>query len=86
MVQNSFGKESFSLRVGKRLRRELRNRNLTQEQFSEMVCVDVRTVRRWIGSGIDSLDTIGFVASCLGVDAEDIIFGEDDVPFLFLKI
>ena len=40
----------------------------TQERFAEKAFVDVRTVRRWVQNGIDSISTIAMVAEILDVD------------------
>lgn len=81
MAQNSFGKVYDPRCVGNYLRRELGKRNLTQAKFAEMIGADERTVRRWFKSGVDSLTTVFVIANCLGVNAQDVIFSEDDVPF-----
>lgn len=75
---------TISQYVGGYLKRELRIRNTTQEQFAEQFGVDPRTVRRWISGGVHSLDVVAEIAEYLGVSVRDIFSDEEDVPFLFI--
>ena len=46
----------------------------TQEAFAEIVCVDVRTLRRWISNGFDSIYTAKCCADALEISIETILF------------
>ncbi len=65
--------------VGRNLKRQLQARGITQERFAEQIGVSDRTVRRWVGGDIHSLETVGEIANALQIQLGD-IFGED-VPF-----
>jgi len=39
----------------------------TQERFAELMEVNVRTVKRWVAEGVDSLTTIKQIADLLGI-------------------
>ena len=56
------------------LKRLIKESNCTQEQFAEKAFVDVRTVRRWIQNGIDSISTIAMIAEILDVDVQALLF------------
>lgn len=74
---------TISQHVGGYLKRQLRERNTTQEEFASQIGVDPRTVRRWVSDGIHSLDVLVEIADFLGVNVRDIFLDEDGVPFLF---
>lgn len=59
-------------RVSDYLKRELRNRRITQEAFAEMISTSPRTVRRWLSDGIHNLETIEECIQVLGITAGDI--------------
>lgn len=67
--------------VGRNLKRQLQVKGITQERFAEQIGVSDRTVRRWVGGDIHSLETVGEIANALQIQLGDIL-GED-VPFLF---
>ena len=46
----------------------------TQENFAEVVCVDVRTLRRWISNGFNCIDIAEICADALDVSVETILF------------
>lgn len=71
--------------VGGYLKRELKKRNVTQEEFSYEFGVDVRTVRRWVSGGIHSLDVVVEIARYFGVSVVDVLSDEDGVPFYLRK-
>ena len=50
----------------------------TQERFAEIMDVNVRTVKRWVLEGVDSLTTIKEIADCLGISDLDLLF--EDAP------
>ena len=56
-------------KVGENLKRLIKESEYrTQERFAEEAFVDVRTVRRWVQNGIDSISTVAMVADILDVD------------------
>ena len=63
----------------KRLKRYIKNNPSirTQEKFAEMMDVNVRTVKRWVLEGVDSLTTIKDIADCLGISDVDLLFDEN---------
>lgn len=50
------------------------SRHKTQEEFAEVVGVDVRTVRRWVSAGFDSIYIAQNCADALEVSVETILF------------
>ena len=68
-------------RVGRNLKHALQAKGITQEQFAEQIGVSDRTVRRWVGGDIHSLETVGEIAIALQIQLGDIL-GED-VSFLY---
>lgn len=50
------------------------SRHKTQEEFADAVGVDVRTVRRWISEGFDSIYTAQNCAEALNLSVEAILF------------
>lgn len=69
--------------VGEYLRRELKVRHITQEAFSLDFGADVRTVRRWIKDGVNSLDTVVEIARYFGVSVGDVLSLDNDIPLFF---
>ena len=63
----------LSRNIGLYLKNQLKEREITQEEFAESVNVDPRTVRRWIGRGVHTLDVLVLIASSLGVDLRDVL-------------
>ena len=62
-------------KVGENLKRLIKESEYrTQERFAEEAFVDVRTVRRWVQNGIDSISTVAMVADILDVDAKALLF------------
>ena len=62
-------------KVGENLKRLIKESEYrTQERFAEEAFVDVRTVRRWVQKGIDSISTIAMVADILDVDVKALLF------------
>ena len=56
-------------KIGENLKRLIKESEYrTQERFAEEAFVDVRTVRRWVQNGIDSISTVAMVADILDVD------------------
>ena len=76
--------DELSVHVGRYLKRELRRRGITQEEFAERIGVSDRTVRRWTSGDIHSLETVAEIASALRVNAKDIF--KEDIPFLLLRL
>lgn len=61
--------------TGKKLKRLIKESNYcTQEKFAEAAGKDVRTVRRWIRDGINTIDCINEVAKALDVDVKALLF------------
>ena len=61
--------QNLGLAVGETLKRLIKESKFgTQEKFADACYVDVRTVRRWIHSGTDSLTNILRIADVLEVD------------------
>lgn len=78
-----------SQRYGERLRLNLKLLHITQEAFSEVMHVDVKTVGRWINNGIhdvDTIDEIFTVLKVLGLRGGSKSSLDDDEPFLFRKL
>lgn len=50
------------------------SRHKTQDEFAYAVGVDVRTVRRWVSEGFDSIYTAQNCADALGLSVETILF------------
>ena len=65
--------DSLSARVGKNLKRIIKENGFTQEQFAEQMYVDPTTVRRWLAHGIKDIDTISTIAEFFGIDVMDIL-------------
>ena len=65
--------------AGMNLKRILKEKGITQESFAASYGVNVRTVRRWIKNGIDSVDLVSFVADELNVSFWDMLSDESDV-------
>lgn len=62
-------------RVGDNLKRLIKESQYrTQERFAEAAFVDVRTVRRWMQHGIDSIATVAMLADLLDVDVMALLF------------
>ena len=77
-----YGKRvSMQLRLGDFLRKSLYERGITQEQFAEQICVDPRTVGRWIRDGIDKISVVENIAQVLQIPVEDIFHEVEDVLF-----
>lgn len=66
-------KDCLSARAGKNLKRIIKERGLTQDQFAEQKCVDPTTVRRWIAYGIDKLHIIEEIAEFFNISVMDIL-------------
>ena len=59
----------------------------TQEKFAELMDVNVRTVKRWVLEGVDSLTTIKEIADCLGISDLDLLLDESgELPSKNLEI
>ncbi len=54
---------------GKRLKLLIKSNDeiKTQEKFAELVDVNVRTVKRWVSEGVDSLTTIKKISDLLEI-------------------
>jgi hypothetical protein len=62
-------------RIGNNLKHLIKESEYrTQEAFAEAVGADVRTVRRWVQNGIDSIFTVAMVADVLDVDEKALLF------------
>ncbi len=85
VLTKGFCGENMPLCVGVFLKRKLRECGMTQEDFAEQFGVDSRTVRRWISSGVHSLDVVVELADFFGVSFWDVFFDQEDIPLLFLK-
>lgn len=69
MMQN----DSLSILVGKNVKRIIKEKGFTQEEFAEKMFVDPTTVRRWLAHGIKDIDTIRSIADLFGIDVMDIL-------------
>ena len=65
--------DSMSARAGKNLKRIIKEKGFTQEQFAEQMYVDPTTVRRWLAHGIKDIDTISTIAKIFDMDVMDIL-------------
>ncbi len=65
--------DSMSARAGKNLKRIIKEKGFTQEQFAEQMYVDPTTVRRWLAHGIKDIDTISTIAEIFDIDVMDIL-------------
>lgn len=65
--------DSMSARAGKNLKRIIKEKGFTQEQFAEQMYVDPTTVRRWLAHGIKDIDTISTIAGIFDIDVMDIL-------------
>ena len=65
--------DSMSARAGKNLKRIIKEKGFTQEQFAEQMYVDPTTVRRWLAHGIKDIDTISTIAGFFDIDVMDIL-------------
>ena len=63
----------MSARAGKNLKRIIKEKGFTQEQFAEQMYVDPTTVRRWLAHGIKDIDTISTIAGFFDIDVMDIL-------------
>ena len=63
----------MSARAGKNLKRIIKEKGFTQEQFAEKMYVDPTTVRRWLAHGIKDIDTISTIAEIFDIDVMDIL-------------
>lgn len=63
----------MSARAGKNLKRIIKEKGFTQEQFAEQMYVDPTTVRRWLAHGIKDIDTISTIAGIFDIDVMDIL-------------
>ena len=62
-------------KIGTNLKRLIKeSKYRTPERFADAAFVDVRTVRRCIQNGIDSITTVAMVADVLGVDVKALLF------------
>ena len=65
--------DSMSAHAGKNLKRIIKEKGFTQEQFAEQMYVDPTTVRRWLAHGIKDIDTISTIAEIFDIDVMDIL-------------
>jgi len=65
--------DSTRLRAGKNLKRLIKERHYTQEQFAELIYADPTTVRKWLKYGINSIDTLDVIAKLFGISVMDIL-------------
>ena len=65
--------EKCSKKVGANLKRLIKDKIGTQEDFAEMCYTDASQVRRWIRGGVRKISTINYLASQLGVDASALL-------------
>lgn len=61
--------KTCSQKVGTNLKRLIKEKYRTQENFAEQCYTDARQVRRWIQKGVKSISTINYLAEKLGVSA-----------------
>ena len=62
-------------KIGENLKRLIKESEYrTQGQFAKAVGKDIRTVRRWVGGGVEKLDTVYKVADVLDVDVKALLF------------
>ena len=65
--------QDLGLVAGANLKRLLKETGRTQEDFADEFYYDVRTIRRWIRNGIDSISLIEKIADFFGVSVFDIL-------------
>lgn len=61
-------KPSLSKHCGEVLEQQIKKRGITREVAADGLSVDLRTLRRWIHEGIDSLDTLEKIAEYFEID------------------
>ena len=64
-------KIDLALKAGQNLKRLLEEKGWSQEYAEEKICRTFnngRSIRRWIKNGINSISTIGYIASIFEVD------------------
>lgn len=83
MMQNQ--RIDYAVIASHNLRRLLKSKKITQEQFSEIMRCDTRTIGRWLQGGINRLDVLADIAFELGVSVGDLISSDDEVPLSFSK-
>ena len=66
-------KDSLSARAGKNLKRIIKEKGFTQEEFAGQMYVDPTTVRRWLANGIDKLSIIEQIAEFFHISVSDIL-------------
>ena len=76
MVHTYTHRGNLSHQAASFLRRALKAQHCTQD-------CDVRTVRRWLKDGVQSLDNIQLICDALDVSVGDIFLDEEDVPSLY---
>ena len=86
MVHTYTQRGNLSHQAARFLRRALKAQHCTQENFAEKINCDVRTVRRWLKDGVQSLDNIQLICDALDVSVGDIFLDEEDVPSLYKGI
>lgn len=59
---------SLAKKAGSRLKNLIKQNNMTQEQAANLICVDEKTIRRWIKDGIDRLSTLENISRIFDVD------------------
>ncbi len=67
------GQDSLQLRAGTNLKRLIKSRGLTQDQFAELIPVDPTTLRKWLKNGIDKVSTLECISKILNVGVMDIL-------------
>ncbi len=63
--------------AGEKLRQLLKENNLTQEEFSELFGIDVRTCNRFINEGITKVATLEELATFFNIQITE-FFEEDE--------
>lgn len=59
--------------VSENLRRYIKVKGLTQQQFSELCHEDVTTLRKQLKNGVTRLDTVEYYAEMLSITIEDLL-------------
>ena len=62
-----------SAKLGKNLKKLIKENNYTQAKFANEVPADETTIRRWLKNGIDKLSIIERIAEIFNRDFEDIL-------------
>ena len=60
--------KSLSIKAGKNLRIIINKNKITQEQASNMLNIEERTLRRWLKEGINKISTLEMICHVFNID------------------